>query len=52
VQHTGEIAPGVQIDEVWAFGEPRQGLEWPGLVMDTHLAKLPPDAKVRRWGAP
>jgi alpha-D-xyloside xylohydrolase len=31
VQHTGELAPGMHIEEVWSFGEPRQSLALPAV---------------------
>jgi len=31
VQHTGELNPGVHLEEVWCFGEPQQGMSWPGM---------------------
>ncbi|MDR7417903.1 MAG: glycoside hydrolase family 31 protein [Armatimonadota bacterium] len=49
VQHTGELAPGVQINEVWVFGEPRHGLEWPGFSIDKTLQGVPDGVHVRRW---
>lgn len=31
VQHTGELKPGLDLEQVWAFGKPRNGIQLPGL---------------------
>jgi alpha-D-xyloside xylohydrolase len=49
VQHTGELAAGMQIDEVWVFGKPRCGLEWPGFAIDETLKGVPVTVNLRRW---
>jgi alpha-D-xyloside xylohydrolase len=33
VQHTGELKPGVHVEEIWCFGEPQDGMNWPGLKL-------------------
>ena len=34
VQHTGELKDELEVEQVWAFGTPRVGLEMPGLKLD------------------
>lgn len=55
VQHTGELETEgevkAKIDEVWAFGSARYGIEMPGQsigVSDSRLANLPQGARVRQ----
>jgi alpha-D-xyloside xylohydrolase len=31
VQHTGELKDGLDLEEVWAFGSPKSGMQLPGL---------------------
>jgi alpha-D-xyloside xylohydrolase len=31
VQHTGELRPGLDLEQVWVFGAPRSGMQLPGL---------------------
>ncbi len=31
VQHTGELKPGLDLEQIWAFGTPRAGMQLPGL---------------------
>ncbi len=54
VQHTGQLKPGLHLEEIWAFGKPRSGLQLPGLSLepssDGQLTNLPSDVKVRRIG--
>jgi alpha-D-xyloside xylohydrolase len=50
VQHTGELRPGVHIDELWAFGEPRFRVEWPEVAIAPSLERIPPGCRVRRFG--
>jgi alpha-D-xyloside xylohydrolase len=38
VQHTGELESELQIDELWAFGQPQQGLLLPDLPPDLATA--------------
>ncbi len=33
VQHTGELKADLDLEQVWAFGEPRNGIQLPGLVL-------------------
>ncbi len=33
VQHTGELAPGLHLEEIWCFGEPQQGMSLPGMLL-------------------
>lgn len=49
VQHTGELRPGVHLEEFWAFGTPQQGIEWPEFTLEKDLRALPPDVRVSRW---
>lgn len=56
VQHTGELKPELDLDEVWVFGEAEFGIELPGLELipnpgsaDEPLKGLPDGVKVRRW---
>jgi alpha-D-xyloside xylohydrolase len=45
VQHTGELQPGLDLQEVWAFGNPKFGLQLPGLDLtvssDGQVGNLP-----------
>ncbi len=34
VQHTGELEPGLDLQEVWAFGKPQSSLQLPGLTLE------------------
>lgn len=34
VQHTGELKPGLDLEQVWAFGTPRHSLTLPGCSLD------------------
>jgi alpha-D-xyloside xylohydrolase len=52
VQHTGELAPDVDLNEVWVFGKPQQGITLPGLeikVEEGAIVNLPPHVTLRRW---
>lgn len=31
VQHTGELKPGLHLEEIWCFGEPQEGFVLPGM---------------------
>jgi alpha-D-xyloside xylohydrolase len=33
VQHTGELQPGLDLEQVWAFGQPRRHMQLPGLTL-------------------
>ena len=46
VQHTGELKPGVDIEEIWIFGEPTTGLKLPGMELDP--ANPPEGVKVKK----
>jgi alpha-glucosidase (family GH31 glycosyl hydrolase) len=49
VQHTGELRPGLDLDQVWAFGALQSGIKLPGLVLN-RLEDLPQGVKVRVIG--
>jgi alpha-D-xyloside xylohydrolase len=51
VQHTGELDPGVHIDEVWAFGRPRAGIAWPAMTIEPSLEAIQARWPLRRFGA-
>ena len=34
VQHTGELKPGLDLEEIWTFGKPVEGMQLPGLSLD------------------
>lgn len=50
VQHTGELKAGLDLEQVWAFGTPRNGLQLPGLNLsigsDGAINNLPADVKI------
>jgi len=49
VQHTGELKAELDLEQVWAFGLPRTGMQLPGLMLSISSAgkiiKLPSDVK-------
>jgi alpha-D-xyloside xylohydrolase len=45
VQHTGELKAGLDLEQVWAFGTPRSGIQLPGLVLN-RLEDVPESVKV------
>lgn len=51
VQHTGELKPELDLEEVWAFGTPRQGMQLPGLEIGVSsagdLTDVPAEVKIR-----
>jgi len=51
VQHTGELKAGLHLEQVWAFGLPRNGMQLPGLNLsissDGKLENLPSDVKIQ-----
>jgi alpha-D-xyloside xylohydrolase len=50
VQHTGELKPGLDLEQVWAFGLPRSGMQLPGLNLSIlpglEIGNLPPGVKI------
>jgi alpha-D-xyloside xylohydrolase len=50
VQHTGELKPDLDIEQVWVFGTAQQGMQLPGLNVevssDGGLVNLPPDVNI------
>lgn len=46
VQHTGQLKAGLDLEQVWAFGTPRNGIQLPGLALNG-LEDVPEDVKVR-----
>ncbi len=34
VQHTGELRPGTDLNEIWTFGQPQTGFELPGIRLE------------------
>jgi hypothetical protein len=53
VQHTGELAPGLHLDEIWVFGTPRVGLSFEHIHIDVDaagtLCNLPGNVTVYYW---
>jgi alpha-D-xyloside xylohydrolase len=52
VQHTGELDPGLHLTQVWAFGEPREGIKMPGLELaaeDGRIVNLPDGVLMKIW---
>ena len=51
VQHTGQLKPGLDLNEIWAFGTPRSGLALPGLTLEVtpsgEISNCPSGVKVR-----
>ena len=49
VQHTGELEPGLDLQEVWTFGKAKMGMQLPGLELsvkpDGTLISLPAEVK-------
>jgi alpha-D-xyloside xylohydrolase len=45
VQHTGELKPGLDLNEIWSFGSPRDGFRLPGIDLEItqegSIANLP-----------
>jgi alpha-D-xyloside xylohydrolase len=50
VQHTGELNPGLHLDEVWAFGGTKYGIRLPGISLRNNqeelMASLPEGIKL------
>jgi alpha-D-xyloside xylohydrolase len=50
VQHTGELKAGLDLEQIWAFGFPRKGMQLPGLELgvssDGTITNLPEGVKV------
>jgi alpha-D-xyloside xylohydrolase len=50
VQHTGELKDGLDLEEVWAFGLPKNGMQLPGLDLnvssDGKINNLPAGVQV------
>ena len=50
VQHTGELKAGLDLEQVWAFGTPRIGMQLPGLTLnvssDGKVTNLPSGLKI------
>jgi alpha-D-xyloside xylohydrolase len=50
VQHTGELKPGLDLEEVWEFGQPAGGIKLPGLDLSSHAMEgLTPKPAGVRW---
>ena len=51
VQHTGELKAGLDLERVWTFGMPQNGMQLPGLDLsvaaDGKLLNLPSEVKVQ-----
>jgi alpha-D-xyloside xylohydrolase len=51
VQHTGELKAGLDLENIWAFGTPRTGIQLPGLILSISstgkINNLPPDVEVQ-----
>jgi alpha-glucosidase (family GH31 glycosyl hydrolase) len=50
VQHTGELKPGLDLNEIWTFASPRYGFKLPAVDLDITgdglVANLPQGVKV------
>ena len=50
VQHTGELKPGLDLEQVWVFGTPREGMHLPGMNLGIspggEITGLPLDVKI------
>jgi alpha-D-xyloside xylohydrolase len=53
VQHTGELQPGLDLEQVWAFGKPVSGMKLPGLDLeissDGLIINLPDEIKIQQY---
>ena len=52
VEHTGELSPGIDLEEIWVFGKPNEGIELPGLKLDVNkerIINLPDGVLVNQW---
>ena len=53
VQHTGELDPDIDLEEIWVFGKPRDSIELPGYSIDVdtsgEFAGFPVDVTVKHW---
>lgn len=53
VQHTGELQPGVHLEEIWSFGKPDRGISLPGFDINVvemgKIEGLPQGVQVRYW---
>jgi len=51
VQHTGELKAGLDLEQVWVFGEPISGFQLPGVYIsvsaDGEVTNLPTDVKIK-----
>jgi alpha-D-xyloside xylohydrolase len=49
VQHTGELKPGLDMEQVWSFGIPQNGMQLPGLDLSVSsegkIINLPSDVR-------
>ncbi len=50
VQHTGELKPGLDLEQAWVFGTPQDGMQLPGLTLGIstggEITGLPLDVKI------
>ena len=56
VEHTDALAPGLDLEEIWVFGEPENGIQLPGLNVEierrsggNRLTGVPPGVFVNQW---
>jgi alpha-D-xyloside xylohydrolase len=49
VQHTGQLSPGLDLQEVWAFGKPTNGIQLPGLDLSVLEGKVPSLPQNVKW---
>ena len=49
VQHTGQLQAGLDLQEVWAFGTPRTGIQLPGLDLSVLEGKVPSLPQNVKW---
>lgn len=51
VQHTGELHPGLHLEEAWAFGQPKEQFQLPGVALETKarqgIADLPAGIRIK-----
>jgi alpha-D-xyloside xylohydrolase len=53
VQHTGLLKAGLDLEQVWCFGQPRSGMQLPGLTISIspagEIENLPPGVEVHTF---
>ena len=53
VQHTDELKPGVDLEEIWVFGDMQHGINLPRLTIridaDGQIQGVPDGVKIKHW---